>query len=467
MMINFDRIYLDTNLPEPKTYDEVRPVLLSDQTMEERYQKIIAGMKERKLDYLVIYADKEHSGNFEYLTGFIPRFEEALLILKQDHIVYYLLGNENLKMSQYTRLPGDVIHVPFFSLPNQPMESDITLVSVFERQGLNQANRVGLVGWKLFSGIENEGGPFDIPYYIVEALKKSVRPAADLVNSNDLFIGPDKGARITNNANEIAHYEYGANLSSNCILNALNAIEVGKEEIEIGKYLTADGQVNTVVPIAATGERFQQANLYPTAKKIQRGDAFSVTTGFKGGLSSRTGLVVSNEAELPRSQKDYLERVVYPYYNAVVAWLENLRINKSGKEIYQVIETVLPKEQYGWSLNPGHLTADEEWMSSPIYPGSENRIQSGMIFQIDIIPSIPGYTGVSAEDCIAIADEALRTRIKEEYPDLWKRILHRRVYIVQTLNISLPDEILPLSNTVGYLRPFLLNKSAAICCNKS
>ncbi len=466
-MINFDRIYLDTNLPEPKTYDEVRPVLLSDQTMEERYQKIIAGMKERKLDYLVIYADKEHSGNFEYLTGFIPRFEEALLILKQDHIVYYLLGNENLKMSQYTRLPGDVIHVPFFSLPNQPMESDITLVSVFERQGLNQANRVGLVGWKLFSGIENEGGPFDIPYYIVEALKKSVRPAADLVNSNDLFIGPDKGARITNNANEIAHYEYGANLSSNCILNALNAIEVGKEEIEIGKYLTADGQVNTVVPIAATGERFQQANLYPTAKKIQRGDAFSVTTGFKGGLSSRTGLVVSNEAELPRSQKDYLERVVYPYYNAVVAWLENLRINKSGKEIYQVIETVLPKEQYGWSLNPGHLTADEEWMSSPIYPGSENRIQSGMIFQIDIIPSIPGYTGVSAEDCIAIADEALRTRIKEEYPDLWKRILHRRVYIVQTLNISLPDEILPLSNTVGYLRPFLLNKSAAICCNKS
>jgi Xaa-Pro aminopeptidase len=466
-MLNFDRIYLDTNLPEPKTYDEVRPVLLSDQTMEERYQKIIAGMKERKLDYLVIYADKEHSGNFEYLTGFIPRFEEALLIIKQDHIVYYLLGNENLKMSQYTRLPGDVIHVPFFSLPNQPMKSEITLVSIFERQGLNQANRVGLVGWKLFSGIENEGGPFDIPYYIVEAIKKSVRPAADLMNSNDLFIGPDKGARITNNANEIAHYEYGANLSSNCILNALNAIEVGKEEIEIGKYLTADGQVNTVVPIAATGERFQQANLYPTAKKIQRGDAFSVTTGFKGGLSSRTGLVVSNEEELPRSQKDYLERVVYPYYNAVVAWLENLRINKSGKEIYQVIETVLPKEQYGWSLNPGHLTADEEWMSSPIYPGSENRIQSGMIFQIDIIPSIPGYTGVSAEDCIAIADEALRTRIKEEYPDLWKRILHRRVYIVQTLNISLPDEILPLSNTVGYLRPFLLNKSAAICCNKS
>ncbi|WP_313183454.1 hypothetical protein [Lacrimispora sp.] len=66
-------------------------------------------------------------------------------------------------------------------------------------------------------------------------------------------------------------------------------------------------------------------------------------------------------------------------------------------------------------------------MSSPIYPGSENKIQSGMIFQIDIIPSVPGYTGVSAEDCIAIADEALRVRIQEEYPGLWKRILQRPI----------------------------------------
>lgn len=64
---------------------------------------------------------------------------------------------------------------------------------------------------------------------------------------------------------------------------------------------------------------------------------------------------------------------------------------------------------------------------SPIYPGSENKIQSGMIFQIDIIPAVPGYTGVSAEDCIAIADEALRVRIQEEYPGFWKRILQRPI----------------------------------------
>lgn len=40
-----------------------------------------------------------------------------------------------------------------------------------------------------------------------------------------------------------------------------------------------------------------------------------------------------------------------------------------------LIESVLPKEIYHWQLNPGHLTADEEWMSSPIYPGSEKMLK--------------------------------------------------------------------------------------------
>jgi hypothetical protein len=33
----------------------------------------------------MVYADREHFANMAYLTGFDPRFEEALLILTQDH----------------------------------------------------------------------------------------------------------------------------------------------------------------------------------------------------------------------------------------------------------------------------------------------------------------------------------------------------------------------------------------------
>jgi len=32
------------------------------------------------------------------------------------------------------------------------------------------------------------------------------------------------------------------------------------------------------------------------------------------------------------------------------------------------------------------------------------------------------------------------------------------------LNINLADEVIPLSNTVGYLRPFLLAKEMAFTC---
>ena len=88
-----------------------------------------------------------------------------------------------------------------------------------------------------------------------------------------------------------------------------------------------------------------------------------------------------------------------------------------------------------------------------------------MILQIDIIPSVPGYTGVSAEESVALADVALQRAIAEEYPDLWARIVTRRAYIRDVLNIALSDDVLPLSNSVGYLRPFMLAKDKALVCS--
>ena len=98
------------------------------------------------------------------------------------------------------------------------------------------------------------------------------------------------------------------------MLKALNAIEIGQRETDIGALLNDEGQTPTVVTIAATGQRFEYANMYPTAKEIQLGDALSLTTGYKGGLSSRTGFVIENEQQLPEAQRDYLERVAKPIF---------------------------------------------------------------------------------------------------------------------------------------------------------
>ncbi|MNC12782.1 hypothetical protein D3C75_605080 [compost metagenome] len=87
-----------------------------------------------------------------------------------------------------------------------------------------------------------------------------------------------------------------------------------------------------------------------------------------------------------------------------------------------------------------------------------------MLLQIDIIPSRKGYAGASIEDTVALADKALREQIKTDYPELWQRISARREYISNVLNIQLHEDVLPLSNTVGYLRPYLLNKDLALAC---
>ncbi|HED3853350.1 M24 family metallopeptidase [Enterobacter soli] len=462
--MDFSALQLQTTVA-PHQFSGVASVPLTDATMQERKDKLLARMAVEGYDALIIYADKEHGSNFEYLTGFIPRFEEGLLVLAKDGAATVILGNENLKMAAHSRIPVTLKHCPYFSLPNQPMDNEKPLEVLFAESGLGDMHRVGVVGWKMFtSGQVDNKQLFDLPWFIVNAIKNSLSAGAVSENAAHLFIDGDNGARTTNNANEIAHYEYGANLASNCILNAMNAVEPGMSEAALGAYLTAEGQYNTVVTIAASGQRFEKANLYPTHKPLQRGQPLSMTTGFKGGLSSRTGFVIASESELPDTQKDYLERVAKPYFAGVVTWLENIRIGMKGGEMYSLMESILPKEKYGWHLNPGHLSADEEWMSSPIYKHSMQTLKSGMILQIDIIPSVPGYTGTSAEESVALADFALQDEIKCAYPELWARIETRKRYLKDVLKIELSADVIPLSSAVAYLRPFFLAKDKAFTC---
>jgi hypothetical protein len=187
-----------------------------------------------------------------------------------------------------------------------------------------------------------------------------------------------------------------------------------------------------------------------------------MTVGFKGGLTSRSAYVVAAENELPAAVADYLPALAIPYYRAVTCWLEALRPGLTGGELYQVVEEAMPKAKWHWHLNPGHLVADEEWLCSPVYPDSTIALESGMIFQIDIIPSLPGYGGCSIEDTVALANAELREALQSQYPDVWQRMETRKRYLRDVLNITVSEDVILLSNTVGYLRPFLLDKTRAL-----
>ena len=108
-------------------------------------------------------------------------------------------------------------------------------------------------------------------------------------------------------------------------------------------------------------------------------------------------------------------------------------------------------------LNPGHLIHIDEWMNTPIYPGSTETLRAGQAIQCDIIPAAgPPYHGANIEDGIALLDEAGRAELREKFPDLWGRVEARRAFMADVLGIRLKPEVLPLSNLAGALPPYWL-----------
>jgi hypothetical protein len=108
-------------------------------------------------------------------------------------------------------------------------------------------------------------------------------------------------------------------------------------------------------------------------------------------------------------------------------------------------------------LNPGHQIHLDEWVSTPITPGSTIELRSGMALQVDIIPATgTDYFTTNIEDGVALADEPLRADLAALYPAAWARILARRAFMEEALGISLHPDVLPFSNIPAYLPPFLL-----------
>ena len=448
-------------VPQPPKDCTGEPVMLTDATIQERLDKVLQGMKNRGLEQLVVYGDAEHCGNFQYLMGYFTRFEEALLVLDANGTAHFVLGNENLNKASKARIPGQAVHVSLFSLPNQPNRADKTLRALLEEAGIAPGRRIGITGWKHFtSPVENNEKLFDIPAFILDAIRAVTGGDENLFNAGDLFLG-EGGARTTNNANEIAHYEYGAALASDGVLDAMDLLAPGVAETALGAQLNRQGQHNSIVTIAASGPRFIKGNMFPTQNTVKVGDTISLTVGYPGGSSSRAAYAVRDASELPQGAQDYVEKVAAPYFAAYTRWLEEIHVGMTGGEMFDKIEEILPRAVYGWSLCPGHLVAEEEWLCSPIYEHSTEVLRSGMMLQIDIIPSVPGYGGSCAESTVVLADEALKEQICQQYPEMWQRMQARRQYIIQQLGIQLSEDVRPMCGTVAYLRPYLLDKELA------
>jgi hypothetical protein len=196
---------------------------------------------------------------------------------------------------------------------------------------------------------------------------------------------------------------------------------------------------------------------------IARGDPFTTAFGIWGALNCRAGFVAAGATELPAAIGDYVERLVAPYFDAVAEWYRALRIGASGGALHDIIRRRLGDPFFGIHLNPGHQLHLDEWVNSPVGPGSTVELRSGMALQVDIIPATgTEYFTTNIEDGIGIADEPLRQAFAARYPAAWQRIGSRRRFMSDALGIELHPDVLPFSNIPAWLPPFLLQPDTAM-----
>ena len=213
----------------------------------------------------------------------------------------------------------------------------------------------------------------------------------------------------------------------------------------------------------SAGPRASVGLLGPGDRPIQRGDRFTVAFGIWGALNCRAGFVVADASEPPAGDRRYVDRLVAPYFEAVVEWYEALHVGQAGGVLHEIIARRLGDQFFGIGLNPGHQIGLDERVNSPVSPGSTVELRSGMAMQVDIIPATgTDFFTTNIEDGIALADEELRDALAAAYPGAWARIEVRRAFMRDALGIRLHPDVLPFSNLPAYLPPFLLRPDLAM-----
>ncbi|RYE87172.1 MAG: hypothetical protein EOP19_04955, partial [Hyphomicrobiales bacterium] len=160
-----------------------RPELSRD-VYAERLAALGRARRTANLDALLIYADREHAANLSWLTGFDPRFEEALLVIAPGTTPTLLAGPENLGRAQDSAIEVEARLYPPFGLLGQDRTRTPALQEVLQNAGLRTGQRAGILGWKYFGPHEatKPESWFETPSYIVDTARKIVGADGRVVN---------------------------------------------------------------------------------------------------------------------------------------------------------------------------------------------------------------------------------------------------------------------------------------------
>jgi hypothetical protein len=404
-------------------------------------------------DWVVIYGDREHAANLSYLCGFDPRFEEALLVLGRDARRVLIVGNEGLGYAGVAPLKLEIALAQSLSLMGQTRAQAPRLAAVLHAIGIAEGHQVAVVGWKYLEPEETEdlAAPAFVPALLVDCLRRLVGQSGRLGDATALLLHPSEGLKAQNSAARIAAAEWSAVRAAEAVLRIVRGARPGMTELEAAGLMQYQGDPLSCHVMLSSGRGPIVGLRSPSGRQLAVGDGVTTAVGFRGGLCCRAGLLAA------QVDQAFQHDIITPYFRAVATWWQTLRIGITGDAIQRAVLASLEGAAFAPALNPGHLIAEDEWMHTPIRPGSAEHIMSGMLFQCDIIPApLPDGYALNCEDTVAVADAALRATLAVEYPDLWQRVQIRRAFLRDALGLQIADELLPLSPAPAYLPPFWL-----------
>ena len=426
-----------------------------------RLASLRRAMQERGLTHLVVYGDREHFANLAYLTNFDPRFEEALLIIQLEGQPLLVTGNECSGYLDVSPLyvAGDLRHERFqtFSLLDQPRQNSRLIKEIFADEGIKNGSSVGCSGWKYFTEQEHPDPlrAVDLPSYLADTLR-DLAGRQNVTNVTDIFMHPAYGLRSFCSAAEIAYFEYTNVLASEGMKRMLFGLKDGILDQAVARLADYSGE-----PFGCHMTMVSSANRSyglsgPVGATIRRGDPFASNLCYWGSNICRAGWVAESAADLSAGAQDYVENFAGPYFEVMAEWYRLLTIGRIGGELSDLVQDNLPFEKFGIFLNAGHLIHLDEWLSSPIYPGSQIPLHSGMAIQVDVIPDSPVYFSTRMEDGLLLADATLQKQLKASYLACYERCQQRRKFMQDVLGFELPEEVLPLGNLPAIVSPFFL-----------
>ncbi|MBL9048978.1 MAG: M24 family metallopeptidase [Tabrizicola sp.] len=429
---------------------------------ETRLAAVRGAMAAAGYQALIIYGDREHAANLHWLTGFDPRFEEAVLVVTQGDALL-LAGNECLAYTVVSPLVvAGLIRVGLcasLSLPSQPRGS--RRLWDWLDEVIPAGAKVGAVGWKWYGADELPPGAdpalaLDIPAFLADPLRER---AGRVENATALLMHPGHGLRARVSVEDIARLEFANHMAATALRRMVFAFQEGMTDFAAVEAARIGGLPLGCHVTFAMGTTPGLSG--PVGDRITRGKPASFNICHWGSNICRAGWMARGPEDLPPEAGGYLEEFVFPYARAMSDWCGMMRPGVPGGAVWQRIHDLLP-EEFGIMLNPGHLIGLDEWLSSPITPGSELPIASGMAMQMDVIPVHATWGSTRMEDGYVIADDALRAELARKHPNAFRRCAARAEFMNRVIGMDVPETLLPLADTCGIIAPWLLDPAQVV-----